>query len=399
LIRVLTYSSFFPNAEQPLHGIAVAERLRHLLATGRAGTHIVAPVPWFPAASHRLFGRYARFARVARQEQWQGYEVLHPRYPVIPKLGTSLTPWLMAQWTRATVTDLLAREEFDVIDAHGIYPDGVAATLIGRWLDRPVVLTARGSDVNLYRDFSLPRRWLQWATRTSAAVITVSESLKDALVEIGAEPGRITVLRNGVDLERFRPLERAAIRERLRLTGTVLLSVGNLLELKGHHLAIEALARLPGAQLLIAGDGPMRSALETQAAALGLAPRVRFLGAVPNSELPAYYNAADMLVLASSREGMANVLLESLACGTPVVTTAVGGSPEVVNSPAAGVLLATRSVNALVEAVNGLAAAPPSRQATRAHAERFGWVPTTRGQMEVFERVCRRAPTGHRVCA
>jgi teichuronic acid biosynthesis glycosyltransferase TuaC len=262
--------------------------------------------------------------------------------------------------------------------------------MLGRRLNRPVVITARGSDVNVNRHLAIPRRLILWAVKNSAATITVSGALKQALVESGADPARITVLRNGVDLERFRILDRDAIRARLGLSGSVLLSVGNLLELKGHHLAIEALARLPVTTLLIAGDGPMRQQLEECARTFGVTERVRFLGPVPNTQLRDYYNAADLLVLASSREGMANVLLESLACGTPCVTTAVGGSPEIIADSAAGTLMRERSADALVAAIQGLFEAMPDRAATRRYAEQLGWAPTTEGQIEIFARACHR---------
>jgi teichuronic acid biosynthesis glycosyltransferase TuaC len=391
MIRTLTYSTFFPNAVRPLHGIATAERLRHLLASGRVRTRIVAPVPWFPLERSRVFARYSKFARVARVERWQDEDVLHPRYPVIPKVGTSAAPALMAMATSSTVARL-DREAggFDVIDAQCLYPDGVAGVMLGRRLNRPVVITARGSDVNVNRHLAIPRRLILWAVKNSAATITVSGALKQALVESGADPARITVLRNGVDLERFRVLDRGSIRARLGLSGSVLLSVGNLLELKGHHLAIEALARLPATTLLIAGDGPMRQQLEECARTFGVTERVRFLGPVPNTQLRDYYNAADLLVLASSREGMANVLLESLACGTPCVTTAVGGSPEIIADSAAGTLMRERSADALVAAIQGLFEAMPDRAATRRYAEQLGWAPTTEGQIEIFARACHR---------
>jgi teichuronic acid biosynthesis glycosyltransferase TuaC len=392
MIRTITYSSFFPNVSRPLHGIAVAERLRHLLASGRVRTRVIAPVPWFPFES-RLFSRYAQFARVPATEVWQGEPVLHPRYVVIPKIGTSVAPALMALST-ARIVSRVDREcgGVDVIDAQGLYPDGVAGVILGRLLNRPVVITARGSDVNVNRHYAIPRRWILWAVKNSAATITVSGALKQALVEIGADPDHITVLRNGVDLERFRVLDREVIRQRLGLSGTVLLSVGNLLELKGHHLAIEALRRLNDVTLLIAGDGPMKSELQALVRNLQLEARVRFLGPVPNDDLAEYYNAADALVLASSREGMANVLLESLACGTPCITTAVGGSPEIIAAPEAGILMRERSVDALVEAAQELFARRPERAATRRYAERLGWGPTTEGQIEIFTRASRRTP-------
>ena len=171
----------------------------------------------------------------------------------------------------------------------------------------------------------------------------------------------------------------------------MLLAVGNLVPEKDHALALAALAEVPDATLLVVGDGPLRDALEQDARARGIGARVRFTGGVPQPALIEYYNAADALVLTSRREGMPNVVLESLACGTPVVATRVGGVPEVIVDPAAGRLAAEATAGAVAAALRALFASLPARTATRRYAERFGWEATTLGQIELFKRIARTA--------
>ncbi len=387
-LRVLTFSTLFPNAASPGWGIFVETRLRHLVASGRVESRVIAPVPWFPSTNPR-FGQYAAFARAPRSEQRFGLQVEHPRYPVIPKVGMSVAPALLAAWSAPAVRRLFASGfDFDLIDAHYYYPDGVAAALLGEWFGRPVVITARGTDINLIPQHELPRRMIRWAARRAAASITVCQALKDEMAGIGVDTANVHVLRNGVDLVKFSPLVQAEARAALKLpSGRVALSVGYLIERKGHHLAIEAMARLPEWQLVIAGDGELAGELRALAARLGVASRVHFAGAVPQEQLATYYSAADVLILASSREGMANVLLESLACGTPVVATPLWGTPEVIAVPESGELMAERSAGSLVGALQRLAARLPERAATRAYAENFSWDNTTAGQLALFERV------------
>ncbi len=395
-MRILTFSSMFPSAALPRNGLFVEQRLRRLLETGEIEATVVSPVPWFPLRA-AAFGRYARFADVAAEENRDGLRVLHPRYPVIPKVGMTLAPALMAAALRPVLRRLLDEgPAFDLLDAHYFYPDGVAAVRLGRSLGLPVVVTARGSDVNLIPRHRLPRRMIVTAARRAAAVVTVSEALRRALLDLGVPAEQVTVLRNGVDLARFRPVDRGEARRRLDLPGDgpLLLSVGNLIEGKGHHIAVDALARLPEARLVIVGEGALSRSLAERARGLGLGDRVRLAGGVPQQRLPDYYAAADLLVLASAQEGMPNVVLESLACGTPVVATAVGGIPEVLDAPAAGRLVGQRTPGALAAAVQALLADPPGRGAVRRHAERFGWDTTTEGQLRLFRRVLARGAAG-----
>jgi teichuronic acid biosynthesis glycosyltransferase TuaC len=218
-------------------------------------------------------------------------------------------------------------------------------------------------------------------------VVAVSQALKQALVAPGVDPGKVHVLRNGVDTRVFHPTNDAVERGQLGAHGTLLVSVGNLIELKGNDLVIRSLPALPGTSLWLIGDGPDRERLESIARHAGVAERVRFIGEVPQSELPRYYAAADALVLASSCEGWPNVLLEAMACGTPVVAALVGGTPEIVTSPAAAVLFEPRTREALVTAIRQLLLNPPNTEQTRRHAEEFSWDDTTRGQLALFEQV------------
>ena len=388
-IKVLTFSTLYPNREMPYHGIFVESRLLHLLRGREVAALVIAPVPWFPWQS-RVFGRYGTFARVPGEEQRHGVTILHPRYLLMPKIGMSLAPSLMYRSLRTHIDHVLrGRFSFDVIDAHYFYPDGVAAALLGRRLRKPVVITARGTDVNLIPEYRLPRRWIRWAAGQAAAIVAVSEALRARLIELGVPDSRIEVLRNGVDLDLFAPRNREAARRQLGLnvTGVVLASVGSLIPTKGHEVAIRATALLPQVTLLIAGEGPQDGALRRLAECLGTADRVRFMGAVPQERLVTVYNAAEIVVLASSREGFSNVLLEALACGTPVVATDVGGTPEIVAAPVAGRLVEERSPEALGHAIRDLLRDPPAREAVRAYAERFGWAPTTAGQIRVFRSI------------
>jgi teichuronic acid biosynthesis glycosyltransferase TuaC len=387
-LRLLTFSTLYPSDQRPNHGIFVENRLRHLVASGEVVSSVVAPVPWFPSRA-AMFGTWATYARTTPRETRHGLDVTHPRFPVIPKLGMALSPWLLYRATLPVIRRLCAiHGRPDAIDAHYFYPDGVAATWLGRTLGVPVVITARGTDVNLIPRHAIPRWLIRGGIRDAGALVAVSAALKAALVELGAPPDKVTVLRNGVETTLFHPPhDRAAARAVLGLTGPTLISVGLLIERKGHHRAIEAMASLPDHALLIVGEGPERPRLAAMIERLGLGGRVRLMGSRPHVELPALYGAADALVLASSREGWANVLLEAMACGTPVIASNIWGNPEVVQSQAAGLITESNTPCGIVAATRRLFADPPDRAATRAYAEQFNWDATTAGQLRVFGRL------------
>ena len=395
-IRLLTFTTLFPNREQPNHGVFVENRLRHLVATGAAESTVLAPVPFFPRVPFlpggtAVFRRWSSFARVPALETRHGLSIHHPRYPVIPWIGMSVAPFLLHQASRRALRRLIdAGLRFDAIDAHYLYPDGVAAVRLGAEFGLKVVITARGSDVTQLPDHAIPRRLIQGAIARADALIAVSAGLKEALLRLGAAPEAVTVLRNGVDLSAFRPLDRDAARAALGIVRPTLISVGALIERKRHHLTIAALRLLPEFDLLIVGKGPERARLTALAEQPGLAGRVKLVGAQPHMRLAHYYSAADLSVLASSREGWANVLLESMACGTPVVASDIPGNPEVVQTRAAGLIVAANTPEGIAAAVRSLRDDPPGRAATRAYAERFGWEETSRGQIELFRRVTGR---------
>ena len=389
-MKILTFSTLFPNSVKPHHGIFTETTLRHQLATGHIQAKVVAPVPWFPF-DHPMFGQYSTFARIPQEETRLGVTVLHPRYLVPPKVGMHVVPFTMAQAAKMSIGTLLDEGyDFDVIDAHYFFPDGVAAIMLGKYFKKPVVITALGTDINLVLKDRMARRMIRWAGERSAEMITVCEALKTEMVSHGMDGSRITPLRNGVDLELFKPVDRAATRDKLGITAFSLLSVGYLDPRKGHDLIIAALPKLPGVRLLIAGSGRDRNKLEALAAANGVSDRVTFLGALPQMQLREYYGAADALVLASSREGWPNVLLESMACGTPVVASNVWGTPEAVRAPEAGVLMPSLSAQGVVDGVKNLRAAYPDHAATRAYAEKFSWDDTTRGQIRLFRQAAAR---------
>ena len=393
-IRTLLFSTLYPSSARPGHGIFVETRLRELLRTGHVETKVLAPVPWFPSM-HARFGEYARIAATPTRETRNGIDVLHPRYLTIPRVGMTVAPLLLAIGSIGPIRRLVADGfEFDVIDAHYFYPDGVAAIILGRILGKPVTITARGSDLNLIPKYWLPRSMIQWAARRAEASIGVCAALVDVLRDWNIDPARLHVFRNGVDLHRFRALPQDQSRRDLGLDGSpLLLSVGNLVELKGHHLAIDVLAllaeRYPRVCLAIVGSGEERARLEQRAKDRGVLARIVFAGTVANEQLARWYSAADALVLASSREGWANVLLESMACGTPVVATRVGGTSEVV-ADGVGVLVDERSAEAIAAAVGRLLEAAPSRIAVRTYAEGFGWEQTSHSQLLLLARLAGR---------
>ncbi|HEX2829538.1 MAG TPA: glycosyltransferase family 4 protein [Burkholderiales bacterium] len=388
MIKLLTFTTLYPNSVNPAHGIFVETRLRHLVASGEVQSKVIAPVPWFPS-KHPLFGEYAAFSAVPRVEVLNGIEIRHPRYLVLPKIGMTVTPFTLARAGIAAARKLIAEGyDFDVIDAHYFYPDGVAAVMMGKALGKPVVVTARGTDINLIPRYALPRRMILWAAEHCAEIITVCAALKDELVALGADGAKITVLRNGVDLKLFRPEDRGQARAALNITRYSLAAVGRLVEAKGHDLIIRALPQLQDVELLIAGTGPCAQALRELTVSLGVADRVRFLGRLSQGELRTLYSAVDALVLASVREGWPNVLLEAMACGTPVITTRLAGCAEVVTDRAAGVLMRERSSSAIAEHVTELRRDAPDRAETRRYAERFSWDDSTVGQVDLFKRAC-----------
>jgi glycosyltransferase involved in cell wall biosynthesis len=268
----------------------------------------------------------------------------------------------MALCSYPLLRHLRKKTGFNLLDAHFAYPDGYAATLLGKWLDVPVTITLRGTEIPHSKNPVL-RPLLVRAMQRADRLFSVSESLRQQAISLGIAPSKIRVVGNGVDTARFLPVDRQEARRRLGIpqAARVLVSVGALVERKGFHRVIECLPELISENrqlhyLIVGGasaEGDRRRELELQARQLGLDQQVHFLGAMPPDELKWPLSAADVFVLATSNEGWANVFLEAMACGLPVVTTDVGGNAEVVHRPELGTIVPFGDRRALLDALRG----------------------------------------------
>lgn len=356
--RLLVFSSLFPSDAQPTAGLFVRERMfrvaKHLDLV------VVAPQPWFPGQGLLRFFRPHFRPMALRYERMHGVEVHRPRFLSVPLLFKRLDGLFMALGSYVAVRRLVRAKHLNVIDAHFGYPDGYAGTLLAKWLKLPVLITLRGKEE---RQLRLPvagrlRRALLAANR----LVTVSEALKRLAEREGIDTARITVVGNGIDLDKFSPLPREEARRLLHVPerAKVLVSVGTLVERKGFHKVLDALPKLlawhPDLYYLIVGgpgpEGDISEQLRRQADALNLGDRVRFLGPYAPEKLRVPLSAADVFVLATSYEGWANVFLEAMACGLPVVTTRVGGNEEVVGQSHLGILVEPDDREALIVAID-----------------------------------------------
>jgi len=356
-VHILTYTSLFPNSQEPNLGIFVYQRIAHLARRPGNAVTVIAPIPyyprWAPGETRQKFGH------ISTQECIGDLCIQHPRYPLLPKISMPIHALLMALGSLHVVRHLHAIHVFDCIDAHFVYPDGTAAMLLGKILGLPVIVSARGTDLTDYPTHRLIRPMLRWALAHAAGIVAVSDSLKQAIVDLGISPDRVQTIANGIDPERFSPMEQAEAREQLNLPrqGRVLVSVGNLYPVKSQDLLVSAMALLvprhPSLRLCIVGEGHMRSLLQQQIRKSRLQDHVFLIGSRPNEELCKWFSAADLSCLVSSREGWPNVVSESLACGTPVVAAAVGGIGEIITSENLGMLV-ERNPESIAE---GIAAA------------------------------------------
>lgn len=391
-MKILTFSTLYPNKNQPNQGIFVENRLRHLMKDTKIQAIVVAPVPWVPSL-FKSSKSYGPLVSIPEIETRHNVTIYHPRYLVIPKIGWYFaTPFFMYLATKSLVQKLHQVEKFDLIDSHYFYPDGVAAAALANDLKLPFTITGRGTDLNILPKYFLPKKMIIWSAQKANALITVSSSLKTILVNLGITPDKITSLRNGIDLNLFHLLEKDLFQNTFSFPSNkkIILSVGNIVENKGNEFTIRALAMLPDEyHLVLAGSGPEEAKLRNIIKDLHLNDRVTFLGQVPHHDLIKLYNAADCLVLASSREGWPNVLLEAIACGCPVVSTTVNGTPEIIQKPEAGILIQDRKPETIAKGILDLFKNKSSREKTSAYAKDFTWEETSLGQEKIFKKICK----------
>lgn len=330
-MRILFLSQVFPDDRAPVRGtfnLALCEAL-----SVEHKVRILAPRPWTETLPRWLKRQGPVSAGDLLQQTTLQAE--YPTYWYLPRVALHRTAGAILSSVQRPLANMLDEFRPDAVLSYWAHPEGAVGLELARELNVPSACIIGGSDVLLLPRSS--RRRKQEIVRVlteSNAVITVSDGLRHACVELGANPGRVRTIYQGIDRSKFHARDRAESRRKLHIPAGVVayLWVGRIVKLKRLDLALEAMARLHhGGQrvkLYILGDGPDRARICEYAEALGITAAIDFVGPVAPAELPEWYSAADATVLCSDSEGLPNVLRESLACGTPFVATNVGSISE-----------------------------------------------------------------------
>lgn len=372
-LRVLSLATLYPNDLAPNFGIFVARQMEAVMRTGGVDLTLVSPLglPPFPLSLHP---RFRGLAGLPASEERNGVPVLRPRFTLIPAVGARFNAGAIARAVLPLARRLHAEKPFDLVDAQFFHPDGLAAVRVARALGLPSSIKARGADIHHWGKARATALQVLRAGHEASGLLAVSQGLADDMAALGIPAQKISIHRTGLDAGIFRPLDQTNCRASHGVPADVpvLATVGALIPRKGQAFVLDALTRLPEAILLLAGAGRDEAVLRRRAHELGVAERVRFLGPVPHADLPVVLSAADVFVLPSASEGLANAWVEALACGTPVVTTPLPGAKELITAPEHGRLV-VRDGAAIAGAVSELLAAPPPREAVRAAAEGYSW--------------------------
>jgi glycosyltransferase involved in cell wall biosynthesis len=383
--HVLSISTLYPNAVNPRFGTFVARSLEALaqlkLKAGGAErgdwqVSVVNPIGLPPVA----LGRYRALSKLPEVSEERGVTVHRPRFTLIPAVGARRNASAIAKAALPIVQRIHAENPIDLIDAQFFFPDGPAAAWVAQEMGLPLSLKARGSDITYWGTLDFARDQMVEAAHRAKGLLAVSGSMAEEMAAIGMPRDKIRVHYTGLDRDRFRPFTHTQLRTQLigelgfqmPDNAPLLICVGALIERKGQDIAIAALAKIEGARLVLVGKGEDEAHLRELARDLGVAERVYFAGSLDHDMLPLLLSAADVMVLPTANEGLANAWVEALACGTPVVTCDVGGAREIIINSTAGRLV-ERTPEAVAKGVAEVLNNPPMRQAVAAMVEKFSW--------------------------
>lgn len=399
-MKILALSYLFPNPAHPEYGIFVHSRLKAVQE--RCSVKVIAPLQSYPLRNLLRPG-LAMAPGGGGMTSMGGVETWYPRFTVIPRYLKSLDAFSCYLAVRP-LADRMFREgyAFDVIDTHWTYPDILSAYLLSRRYRRPFIVTVRGKEALYPGERGGRKLILDWCLRRAAAVVALSSELASLVVELGVDRSRVRVILNGVDAGNFSLLDQGEARQRLGLSGErkILLSVGRLTEAKGHQHIIDALRLLGDRHRLelhlIGGVNPESDysvKLKRQVAALGL-DNVVFHSGVPHDQLIHWYNAADFFCLASHGEGCPNVVLEAMACGTPVVVSDVGSVRDIVAHEGDGVI--AKDCDSFHEALGQALSGEWDRRAIAERMKMRTWQDCARQVVELYQEVAADPAGTHR---
>jgi glycosyltransferase involved in cell wall biosynthesis len=358
-VRILALTNLYPSPWLPERAPFNRQQFQALAALHPV--RIIAPVAW----TDELAARLTRGVRPGadRKVLHDGIAVSYPPYIFTPKTLISLYGHFLRYSVRPSFDRALMEFRPDILFATWAYPDGWAAVKLGHKAGLPVVIKVHGSDVYMLDENPGRKQRTREALYEADQVVAVSQDLAKRVIALGVSSDRVRVIRNGVDAAKFCPASQSEAREQLGLPAQspIVLFVGNLVPLKGIDLLISAAAWLTDDKInfscYLIGQGPSKLQLEQQIRELGLERTIHCLGSKSHDELPDWYRAADVVVLPSRSEGLPNVLLEALACGTRFVASDVGGISEIADGDR-GKLLPPNDVEALAKAIRDQLAHP-----------------------------------------
>ena len=361
-MRILALTNLYPSPWLPERAPFNRQQFRALAALDPL--RIIAPIAW----TDELAARWKRGVRLGAEREvlHDGIRVSYPPYIFTPKMLISFYGHFLRYSVRPSFDRALMEFGPDIVFATWAYPDGWAAVKLSHKAGLPVIVKVHGSDVHLLDEYPGRKQRTREALCQADQVVAVSQDLAQSVIALGVSYDRVRVIRNGVDAARFFPASQSKARDQLGLPtqSPIVLFVGNLIPLKRIDLLISAAARLVADKInfscYVIGQGPSALRLEQQIRELGLERNIHCIGSKPHDELPDWYRAADVVVLPSRSEGLPNVLLEALACGTRFVASEIGGIPEIAAGDR-GKLVPPDDVEALAKAIRDQLAHPGGR--------------------------------------